>query len=373
MNILHINCNYTGNHVHRNMIKSLSYYKEINNKVFVPVHKNIDEKFDENVEISKCFNKIDRISFYYKSKKIQRCIIKKYNFSKINIIHAYTLFTDGNVAYNMKKEYNIPYVVAVRNTDVNTFFKYRFYLRKLGVKIMKEADAIFFLSNSYKKEVLEKYVSKKDLNIIKTKVHIIPNGIDDYWLSNKKTLYNEKKSKNIKVVYAGRIDANKNIITTQKALKSLRDKNYKVDFTIVGKVENRNIFKKIMKYENTTYFGNKSKEELINIYRKNDIFVMPSFKESFGLVYAEAMSQGLPVIYTKGQGFDEQFEDGLVGYAVDPINYEEIAKRIIDVINNYKKIQKECIERVEQFKWKEICKRYYYIYNQILGADKNLK
>ena len=38
------------------------------------------------------------------------------------------------------------------------------------------------------------------------------------------------------------------------------------------------------------------------IYRENDIYVMPSIIETFGLVYAEAMSQGLPVIYTRGQG-----------------------------------------------------------------------
>lgn len=40
---------------------------------------------------------------------------------------------------------------------------------------------------------------------------------------------------------------------------------------------------------------------------------MPSHKETFGLVYAEAMSQGLPIIYTKNQGFDGQFPDGYVG------------------------------------------------------------
>jgi len=44
---------------------------------------------------------------------------------------------------------------------------------------------------------------------------------------------------------------------------------------------------------------------------------MPSITETFGLVYAEALSQGLPVLYTRGQGFDRQFEEGEVGYAVD--------------------------------------------------------
>ena len=40
-------------------------------------------------------------------------------------------------------------------------------------------------------------------------------------------------------------------------------------------------------------------------------FCLPSHAETFGLVYVEAMSQGLPIIY-EGQGFDKQFQDGEV-------------------------------------------------------------
>ena len=47
---------------------------------------------------------------------------------------------------------------------------------------------------------------------------------------------------------------------------------------------------------------------------------MTSLGESFGLTYAEAMSQGVPVIYSKGQGFDGQFKEGVVGYHVDPLS-----------------------------------------------------
>src|SRR5690606_19135661 len=40
------------------------------------------------------------------------------------------------------------------------------------------------------------------------------------------------------------------------------------------------------------------KEELIRIYRDCHLFVMPSRNETFGLVYVEAMLQGLPILYT---------------------------------------------------------------------------
>ena len=68
------------------------------------------------------------------------------------------------------------------------------------------------------------------------------------------------------------------------------------------------------------------------IFIVNDIFVMPSVTELL-LVYAEAMSQGLPVIYTRGQGFDGQFEEEKLAIRLIA-RIREISMKIIDIINN---------------------------------------
>jgi len=60
-----------------------------------------------------------------------------------------------------------------------------------------------------------------------------------------------------------------------------------------------------------------------------------SIIEIFGLVYAETMSYGFPIIYTIGQELDGQFEDGIVGYSMNCFYAEKIADSIEDVINNY--------------------------------------
>jgi len=347
------------------MIENLNKFN-LDNEVFVPVYKNNENfKDSNNVCICKCFNKWDRVFFFYKSKKIQKAIEKQYDFSKFELIHAYTLFTDGNVAYELKKKYNIPYVVAIRNTDVNNFFKYMFFLRKHGLKIMKEASAIFFLSNSYKYEVFNKYIPKKYWMELEKKVYIIPNGIDNFWISNRYSDKNYKINNEINIIYAGRIDRNKNIETTQKALEILRKNGIKIKFFIVGKIENKKVFKSIMKYKDTKYLGEKSKEELIDIYRNNDIFVMPSISETFGVSYIEAMSQGLPVIYTKGQGFDGHFEEGFIGYSVKSKSYEDIANKIISICSRYSQISQNCLESVKKFNWEKICNDYIKIYKSL--------
>ena len=55
--------------------------------------------------------------------------------------------------------------------------------------------------------------------------------------------------------------------------------------------------------------------------RSCSVFAMPSIFETFGLVYLEALSQNLPVVYTKGQGIDGMF-DNTVGIGVDPLSVD---------------------------------------------------
>lgn len=373
MKVLHINCNYIGTALHQVMKRKLDDIGS-ENLVYTPTYdKNISIIApDSNVIVSECFRKWDRILFDYKQNKIFRDIQSKVKINSYDCIHAYTLFTDGNCAYKLSKKYNIPYVVAVRNTDVNTFFKKMIHLRKRGVNIMRNAKAIFFLSDAYKKQVFDKYVPKKYHNELLGKTHIIPNGIDDFWFKNRAD-DNKKRvlGKEIKLLYAGRIDKNKNIPTTQKAIEILNSKGYKCSLTVVGKVVDEKEFSAVRADKNTACLPAMSKEKLIDVYRASDIFVMPSFTETFGLVYVEAMSQGLPVVYSQGEGFDGQFIDGEVGFSVNPKSVESVAEAIENVINNYHLITKDISQKIDRFNWNKIVEQYDCIYKRIKEDVKN--
>ena len=92
---------------------------------------------------------------------------------------------------------------------------------------------------------------------------------------------------------------------------------------------------------------------------------MPSFTESFGLVYVEAMSQGLPVVYSEGQGFDNQFSEGQVGYHVSAYSAESVAAGIEKVIINFAEIKSRAVCSSRIFNWKEITAQYDIIYKTI--------
>src|SRR5699024_10936915 len=124
------------------------------------------------------------------------------------------------------------------------------------------------------------------------------------------------------------INKTKNQTTTMEATNILRKKSLKVQLNLVGEITDKKVFNKLKEKSFVKYLGRANKERLKQIYRENDIFVMPSLQETFGLVYAEAMSQGLPIVYSKGQGFDGQFDEGLVGYKVDKLKPKDIADKI---------------------------------------------
>lgn len=337
------------------------------NQVFVPTY---DKKLsvivpNENVCLCECFRKWDRLFFDYKQAKIRRGIESNIEITNFDVIHAYTLFSDGNCARKVSHKYSIPYVVAVRNTDVNDFFRFMPHLRRRGVQIMLDAKAVFFLSESYRKQVFEKYIPSQYWTEIEKKTHIIPNGIDAYWLENAVSTIKKIDKKSIKLIYAGRIDRNKNIKTTQKAMEILRKQGYETSLSVVGKIQDEKEFRIIEMDPYTRFFHAMAKDELIDKYRSSDIFVMPSFTESFGLVYAEAMSQGLPVVYSKGQGFDGQFNEGLVGYHVEANSPNDVADGIKHIIDNYLIIQKNVVSLAKEFSWAKLIEKYDRVYKTI--------
>lgn len=364
MRILHICNGYYDTKLYNLLIKNLEKLK-VKNTIFVFLNKNSKvDKTEEKVSNVKIFNNIERIFYYWKQYKVFKVCENLYKpFDNVNLTHAHTTFSNGDIAYRIKKKWNIPYIVAVRNTDINVFFKYIFFLRKRGIRILKESEKIIFLSPVYQKNFIEKYVPKNLKDIFEKKSIIIPNGIDEFWLKNQflKNEFNSKKY--IKLIYVGNVDKNKNISTTIKACKLLINRGYCVKFTIIGKLF---LNKGILNESFINYIPWIKKEDLIKYYRENDIFIMPSKYETFGLVYAEALSQSLPIIYSKDQGFDGQIPEGKVGYSVIYNDELEIANKIEKIFKNQKNYLKNIPNQLNKFNWENIAKEYKFIYSKIL-------
>ena len=73
-------------------------------------------------------------------------------------------------------------------------------------------------------------------------------------------------------------------------------------------------------------------EELIDHYRLADIYIMPSKKEGFGMVYIEAAACGLQVIAGVADGSSEAILNGKIGHLVNPDSLEDIYRILYSLL-----------------------------------------
>lgn len=309
------------------------------------------------------------LSRFQYTQKIKRLTTKcrKY-IDKVDIIHAHTWFSDGFVAYNLYCESKKPYIIAVRNSDINFFYKYCLHLRSKAIQVLKSASTIVLISPCYYNRL--KAILPYDIfDYIQDKIQIIPNGINEDWLRLRR---NHSKLSNIPhIVFCGNFDKNKNITGLINAIEFVYSKGYKCKLSLIGKKCNDKYTKRIEALAKNSQceisiYNRMSPEELRDFYRTSDIFAMPSFTETFGLVYIEALSQGLPIVYTQNEGIDGVFKDHSIGIATNPTNPNDIAKDIISIINNFNAYANEVKQiSLEPFMWNCIASRYSNIYHII--------
>jgi len=251
----------------------------------------------------------------------------------------------------------IPYLVHV-HTDVGPSGKFGFLLplyKKLILrKILSAAKRIIVLTSEYKGVIDKKYHLSKN-------VEIIPNGVNEGFFTGKEFL-----SERINLLYVGRLTVEKNVDKLIKAVLLLKNDFV---FNIVGSGEKKEELDKLVaetKLKNIILHGKKTGEDLINFYKKADIFLLASDYEGLPLVLLEAMASGTPVIASGVLGIREFVGDA--GVLVDPPTSENFAKAIDGLIKN--KELKEVLnekgrEKAKKYQWNKIVEKIETVYREI--------
>lgn len=148
----------------------------------------------------------------------------------------------------------------------------------------------------------------------------------------------------LRFIIVGRVVAQKNPLLFLQALskvKQLRpEKNFIVDW--YGQPYPKEYFDECLKLradlnlEKTVYFYPPS-QEIIKEYQKSDVFILPSIYEGFPNVLCEAMSCGLPVMASAVCDNLAILDNGALGYLFDPLSVDDMAQKIIMVLDMERK------------------------------------
>lgn len=156
-----------------------------------------------------------------------------------------------------------------------------------------------------------------------------------------------------------------------EALNILRKQREDWSLIIVGDGPAKKIYEELSYDLNisnkVSFLGYKAKNEIAELMRNSDIFVLPSLWDNFPCALIEAIASGLPVISTSVGGIPEIVNDD-IGYLVEPKNPQALSDAINKMLNSLDKFNKNFIaENAKRFSYETIGSMIHSIYKECLS------
>jgi hypothetical protein len=161
-------------------------------------------------------------------------------------------------------------------------------------------------------------------------------------------------------VSVGRISPEKNLEFLMKIIIKFPS----IFLCIVGDGPYREQIEKLFPKDRTFFMGFLQGEELAMAYASADYFIYASVSETFGQVYLEAMSCGVPVVAAEGKQMKEFFIEGQHGYTWIPDNEESACNAISNTIENREKIAKSCRLNALKHSWNSSAEQIIGLYSE---------
>lgn len=369
--VLHICNDFTYSKVHTELYQQLDKLG-VEQIIYSPIRSqeldgnNRFEGAHTQIIYSLILKPLHKIFFNRKIDVIGKDLSKKVDLHQVSYVHATNLFSDGATALYLKQHYGLPYIVAVRNADLNAFLKLP-HLWWVHRAVIREADKVVFISPALGRRLQKHFTLVGMREVLREKSIVMPNGINQYWLDNLQPNA-QQHARNHNICYVGNFDDNKNVLRLIDAVLQLKREIPDIHLDLVGGTGNREqeVLAQVQQHAETLCYRGKiyDKPLLQSVYQENSIFAMPSIHETFGLVYVEAMSQGLTVLYTQNEGIDGLFEEK-VGESVCPTRTEEIRNALRNLLSHPEQYTALAPDRFEQFRWPNIAKEYSRIYQSV--------
>lgn len=106
--------------------------------------------------------------------------------------------------------------------------------------------------------------------------------------------------------------------------------------------------------ENVVFHGSVPQSELFAAYDQSSVLVFPTLCDGFGMVVAEALAHGLPVITTRNAGAADLIQDGKNGFVVPPRDGIALAARMqwcIDHPDELREMRHHAVETAQLWTW----------------------
>lgn len=288
-------------------------------------------------------------------------------------IHGTSLF--AWLMYRELKKMKLPIIVTVhglvrieklnalkKGISAKKIFQYLYqgWVEKRFLSHLPEA----IVDTEYVKSRVNQYPIQR-----KPVMHVIPQGIDEAFFSLKCS----KDSRMILTV--GAVGERKGHLFTMKAFELAVDKGMDAQLVIAGTIADKHYLERLQnaiaqsKYKKQiSLYTDLTDKALKQLYEKAHLFVLHSEEESQGIVFAEAMATGLPIVATQVGGIPWVVENGRNGLLSEYGNVETFAENIQNLMSDttsWQSMSNASSEAAKIYHWYIISDRIIELYRSI--------
>lgn len=296
-----------------------------------------------------------------------------------DVVHIHGTGEISKVIYQAIKHYGIKVMLTVHgllHVEKANQLRKRFTLKHLYQYVRQSRVEFETLSSADKIIVDTEYVAKQIEQLYNNgkitqipEMHVIPQGINAAYLS-----LNSQPQDQL-ILSVGAISERKGHLYLLKAFEQVCATVPTARLVIVGSLADKQYYRQLQQYiaqsphkERITIHTNLPQEQVFTLYQQAQLFALHSQEESQGIVFAEAMAVGLPVVATKVGGVPYVVEDGKSGLLCQYGDTATMAKMIIQLLNDkqmYETFSSQAQAVTQSYDWRNISKQVELLYTQL--------
>ena len=315
---------------------------------FPPVSKF---KIGDNIEVE--FIRPIRVpllkSSFYSHRKILRSLDFKPDIIICHLYNSYFTF------HKLASKLAVPLVIGIHSSDTR-IAEVSHHWRHQD-RIFGNASAFACRSHSLQNRFSKLFPQYSD------KTFIAPSGIPKEYLQDF-SKRREQKGRT-KIITVTHLIKRKQVDVVLNILASLQS-TYDFEFTIIGSGVELNALKrqaKTLGLEKKVIFkGQLGRNEVITAMLQSDIFMLPSYRETLGLVYLEAMACGCITIGAENEGIDGILRNGENGFLCDATKPDNIKLALIKAMelpaNARKNMRNKALATIKAYNTEEQADKY---------------
>lgn len=215
-----------------------------------------------------------------------------------DIVHAHAARPGAVIATRALKGFSIPLVTTEHKGNLRAFWLLEHGRRQIETAY-KSSHSVIAVSNSLKKSILKFFPD------VEHKVFVVYNGIDTDFFSIMPEKIDGTRLPN-RILFMGGLAQGKGLECLMKAC-SLLQMDYRLTVAGPNATDDqvRPIAERFGIEKRTTGVGIVRREQVAALLNEHDVLAVASHYETFGLVVAEALACGTPVVATRCGGVEE--------------------------------------------------------------------